>query len=821
MTTLSKRIRLDQDVDTPFVLQEKWDKQMLEWILARSTSFLSDDGEVDHQLIDTLSSIQERLDESGGLRVTYLPCSRAVAFNIQARLFASKCGGGLQSVSGWVRRLCAHKFYHDLDIVNCYPVLLAQLAEKHDIDLQFLNRYVKFREQILEADMHAYPGLSRSDAKKQYLKIMFGSNDLQYQSSFIQNFKKEIEFITESFWRMSEFQHARRYAEANQEEGKSMKGSFLSVVIQEVERQIIDVAMDTLREEYPQYRAEVYVFDGFMVKKDHPDTVFPQDILERLAAKVEETTGFLVEFVEKSLQPTDSDVLHIRPMFNNFNVKSDWTASRAFSHIRMLASKLNSEPKPENVKIFCKKVVPILNRAFALVRDTKLLVAERVFDEHGTIQYTYRKVRDALEMFQSQVAVIDTGEKPVCIKILETWRDSEYALFYINRVFNPRPYTDKKCASPLDLNSFVGLNYTPQHKLSEEEMKDLRDNQLKAFWDHVLLVWCKGDEEIFIYVHNWLCSRVQRPGMKIEAAIILRSEQGAGKGVVVEKLAQILGQSYESKPASLEHITGQGFNKKYFERCLVMFLDEAFYAGSKATKNQLKTKITDPYVTINEKFMPEYTVETFFSMILASNEDHVINREIKSRRYLCLHLDNKYAGVHPEGSEKAQYFKAIKAVDPQLLCDYMCSVDLDGWTGRAIPTTLEGENQAILSMSMEQRFVHELLSDPGIIQEARLEYQRVDEFDRKFYQPPENADPLEGLYVRSVIHSIFSKHVHRKSGPQKCFQIIKDMIPGVTNDPSQPRLHGKRARLLAFPELNVAREAYKCRVGLEKFNFDL
>ena len=75
-----------------------------------------------------------------------------------------------------------------------------------------------------------------------------------------------------------------------------------------------------------------------------------------------------------------------------------------------------------------------------------------------------------------------------------------------------------------------------------------------------------------------------------------------------------------------------------------MFLDEAFYAGSKATKNQMKTKITEPYVVINEKHVPQYTIERFSSVVLASNEDHVINREVKSRRYLCLGLNNSYAG---------------------------------------------------------------------------------------------------------------------------------------------------------------------------------
>lgn len=821
MSELTKRIRLERDFSAPFILQERWDKQMLDWILARPSAFLRVDGEVDHFLFQQLVSINGRIKQNDLLDVNYEPCSKAVPFDIEGRLFAHQSGGGFQSVSGWVRRLCSHKFYHDLDIVNCYPVILLQLAKRHGIygnDLGFLERYVQCREEILAADMEIIDGLSCKDAKSQYLKLMFGSNQMLYETSFLINFKKEVEYITESLWRMSEYQKFRFYAQSNTEEGKSVKGSFLSVSIQAVERKIINTAMETLTDEFPEFNVGVYVFDGFMVSKN-ADREFPQSILVRLSERVKEVTSFQVEFVEKPLKPTEKDFLHVRPAFNNFMVESQWTGARVFNHLEIMANELNKTPQPENEARFKAQMLPVMNEAFALVKDKMLLVAERVFDKHGAVNYVYRKWRDALEIYQSKIIFINNGEKQIPVELLEVWGTNKYALSYTNLVFNPREYNELLCASPLELNSFVGLNYSPTKTLTAEELTYLRANELKTFWEHVRLVWCRGNEEIFIYVHNWLCSRVQRPGYKIQTCITLRSKEGAGKGVVIDKVAEILGSQYVSVPPSLEHITGEGFNREYFERCLMMFLDECFYAGSKATKNQLKTKITAPFITINEKYMPQYRVENFATLILASNEDHVINRDIQSRRFLCLNLDNKYAGIHAENSPERAYFNEILATDPQVLCNYMCSVDLDGWSGRAIPTTLEGETQALLSMSMEQRFVHEILADPGIIQEAKLEYQRVDEQDRKRYLPPDDADALEGLYVKSVLHSLFSKHVNHKSGPQKCFNIIKEMIPGVVNDTSKPRIHGKQVRLLMFPKLEVARNAYKIQSGLQHYRF--
>ena len=425
----------------------------------------------------------------------------------------------------------------------------------------------------------------------------------------------------------------------------------------------------------------------------------------------------------------------------------------------------------------------------------------------------------AREMYEERTVCIMDGSKSVCIEILSTWRRSKYALCYNRRVFNPRPYDIERCARPQDLNSFVGLNYKCQELYDEPRLAALRDTVLKPFWDHVFRIWCQSTPELFDYVHNWLCSRVQRPWYRVDCALILRSEQGAGKGVIMDKLAEVLGKQYMSKPPSLEHITGNAFNKHFFYRSLVMFLDEAFYAGSKATKNQMKTKITEPYVVINEKHVPQYTIERFSSVVLASNEDHVINREVKSRRYLCLGLNNSYAGVHRDGSEKSAYFATILQVDPQILCNYMCSVNLEGWSGRDVPATVEGEQQAIQSMSMEDKFVLNVLEDPNIIQEARLEYQRVHPDCRHVYERPEDMDPLGGPYVKSALFELFQRSVKRKLLPKQVFEILKESIPGVRNDPEKPRVHGKQERLLLFPNLEQARVAYKAKVGLKLHQF--
>ena len=112
-----------------------------------------------------------------------------------------------------------------------------------------------------------------------------------------------------------------------------------------------------------------------------------------------------------------------------------------------------------------------------------------------------------------------------------------------------------------------------------------------------------------------------------------------------------------------------------------------------------------------------------------------------------------------------------------------------------------------------------VLEDPNIIQEARLEYQKFHPDIRHTFERPEDMDPLGGLYVKSALFELFQRSVKRKILPKQVFQILKESIPGVKNDPTMPRLHGKQQRLLSFPNLEEARVAYKAKVGLKLHQF--
>lgn len=55
------------------------------------------------------------------------------------------------------------------------------------------------------------------------------------------------------------------------------------------------------------------------------------------------------------------------------------------------------------------------------------------------------------------------------------------------------------------------------------------EDKVKPLTDHILNIWCKGDQALFMYVVNWLAHLVQKRGVKTLVALVLHGPHGAGK----------------------------------------------------------------------------------------------------------------------------------------------------------------------------------------------------------------------------------------------------------------------------------------------------
>jgi hypothetical protein len=196
---------------------------------------------------------------------------------------------------------------------------------------------------------------------------------------------------------------------------------------------------------------------------------------------------------------------------------------------------------------------------------------------------------------------------------------------------------------------------------------------------------------------NALASIVQRPWQKLGVTIVLQGEPGSGKGIIItEFLAKIIGPYHFSHITGLEQICGK-FNAPALATACLVYADEVTCGGNKHYAAKLKTLTTEPRHTIENKYVPALSVESFANYILSSNEELVVPVEHKDRRYFALQTDNKFSGSQST-EEKTKYFDTLLTVPVILVAKYLYQWDLSGFNPRRVPTTDLQRTQKLLTL---------------------------------------------------------------------------------------------------------------------------
>lgn len=231
----------------------------------------------------------------------------------------------------------------------------------------------------------------------------------------------------------------------------------------------------------------------------------------------------------------------------------------------------------------------------------------------------------------------------------------------------------------------------------------------RSFLDHVRDNVCSGGAELYSYVLRWMALGVQQPAQPGHVALVLRGRQGTGKGFLANAYGKLWGRHY-LPVRDANHLVGQ-FNA-HLRDCVVLFADEAFFAGDKKHQSMLKTIVTEELVTIEAKGIDAEAAPNFVHLIMASNNDWVVPADVDERRFCVI-------DVSTAKMQDKQYFAGIKADlkaggYENLLHDLM-TADLEGFEVRDFPRTAALQSQKVLSMSTEEEWWFRKLVDAELL----------------------------------------------------------------------------------------------------------
>jgi len=222
---------------------------------------------------------------------------------------------------------------------------------------------------------------------------------------------------------------------------------------------------------------------------------------------------------------------------------------------------------------------------------------------------------------------------------------------------------------------------------------------------HIAEIIAEGDATQMEYIMKWSAWAVQHPGEQAEVAMVFRGDKGAGKGTFAHALRRLFGQ-HGLSIANSKHLVG-AFNA-HLRNCLLLYADEAFWAGDKQGESTLKTLITEPVVMIEQKGVDAMQWRNRIHLIMTANAEWVVPASHDERRYAIFNVSNRrmkdekyFASLHADMANGG-----LSAMLHDLL-----HLDLGDWHPRRIPNTKALREQKARSMSLLDSWWESILQE--------------------------------------------------------------------------------------------------------------
>ena len=207
---------------------------------------------------------------------------------------------------------------------------------------------------------------------------------------------------------------------------------------------------------------------------------------------------------------------------------------------------------------------------------------------------------------------------------------------------------------------------------------DIRYNK-KAFkddWLGLIKVLCKNNQEVYEYILKWIGYMIQYPAKKIGTMPVFISKEGAGKGTLLKLIIKMLGPKKVLDTACPSRDVWGQFNG-LMANCYLVILNELSAKETSGADGMIKTLLTEPSMTINNKGQNSYVINSYHKWITFTNNDCPVATSKDDRRKLIIQCSN-------EKINDKEYFSQLnKQLDDPIIIrtafDYFKGrIDIDG-----------------------------------------------------------------------------------------------------------------------------------------------
>lgn len=415
-----------------------------------------------------------------------------------------------------------------------------------------------------------------------------------------------------------------------------------------------------------------------------------------------------------------------------------------------------------------------LNKQYAVVwmGGDCVVLREHIAPDTGLLEVSFSSPT-AVQVFNASNARIG-GAKGV-----KRWLRHPNRRTYDGLVFQP----GSTASNPKFYNLWQGFAVEP------------KPGDCSLYWAHLKDNICAGNEDLYWYVRAWMANVTQTPGNRPGVAIVLRGPQGTGKGVAAKGFGRLFTPHFA-------HITNShqlvGRFNALLKKAIVVFADEAFWAGDKQAEGTLNALITEETHNIEPKGIDPFSVRNYMHLIVASNHEWVVPAASEARRWLVLDVSEQRMQDH-------DYFKALDtqmrnggsaALLYELLQHDGSGVDL--WT---VPKTEALQDQKVHSMTPVEKFWFNCLKASTQIGRQWHAQGGYDCGEDTW----ESVVPAAQLYEAYITRSQ-QAGVTRRAMEMELADALKRMVPEAKH--RRMLFQGSQKRVWIFPPLGECRKAF-------------
>jgi len=260
------------------------------------------------------------------------------------------------------------------------------------------------------------------------------------------------------------------------------------------------------------------------------------------------------------------------------------------------------------------------------------------------------------------------------INFIDTWtRDNPLQRCYDDMGMYPKT---NLCPSNI-FNLWQKFDMEIVTKYAEKKM------ELGKILNHIKIL-CGNDDIVTDYIIKWIAQMIQYPETKSICPTFI-SREGAGKGTLLKLLSKMLGSKkvFESSNPS-DEIWGK-FNGLMANAFLVN-LNELSKKDTLEAEGRIKALMTDARITINNKGVNSFEMDSYHRFIITTNNEEPINTSKDDRRKLIIRSSDEKCGDKPYFADMHNILDDVNVI--KTCYEYFKTVpDMDKFNLLKIPET--------------------------------------------------------------------------------------------------------------------------------------